>query len=149
MDIEGAGENLVKSFVLQGLVRDVADLYHLTQSDLENLDRMEPKSAAGIIEQIDASRSRELWRLVLGLGILHVGEAAAKALAQSFPSLDDLLAAGTNQLADIGDVEEAMAASIVQWHGDPENQQLVERLRTAGLNFKSSPLSSTSLRGHF
>jgi DNA ligase (NAD+) len=138
MDIEGAGEVLIRQLVERGLVRDVADLYQLGPDEVAGLERMGRKSAANFVDSVTASRKRDLWRLVFGLGILHVGEGVAKALARHFPALDDILTASVDQLTEVPDVGEVIAASLIHWQGDPRNQQLVERLRRAGLNFRSS-----------
>lgn len=138
MDIEGAGEALVRQLVERGLVRDVADLYRLTLDELSGLERMGPRSASNLLAGLATSRSRDLWRLVFGLGILHVGAGVAKALARRFASLDDILAASVDQLTAIDAVGEVIAGSLVRWHGDPRHRALIERLRKAGLNFQSA-----------
>ena len=138
MDIEGGGEVLVRQLVQTGLVRDVADLYSLNLADLAALERMGEKSARNFLDGVAASKHRDLWRLLFGLGILHVGAGVAKALGRSFPALDDLFAASVDQLTACEDVGEVIAQSVVQWHGDPRNRKLTERLRQAGLNFKSA-----------
>jgi DNA ligase (NAD+) len=137
MDIEGGGEVLVRQLVKSGLVREVADLYSLKLSDLAELERMGEKSAQNFLDGIEASKQREMWRLLYGLGILHVGAGVAKALARGFATLDDALSAGVAQLLECEDIGDVIAQSIVQWHGDDRNRKLVERLRQAGLNFKS------------
>ncbi|MBU6401607.1 MAG: NAD-dependent DNA ligase LigA, partial [Verrucomicrobia bacterium] len=138
LDIEGGGEVLIAQLVRSGLVRDVADLYRLKLAEVAALERMGEKSAQNFLEAIAASKQHDLWRLLFGLGILHVGAGVAKSLGRSFASLDDLLAAGVDQLTEIEDVGGVIAQSIVQWHGDPRHQKLIERLRQAGLNFKSA-----------
>jgi DNA ligase (NAD+) len=137
MDIEGGGEVLVRQLVQAGLVSDVADLYKLKLSEVAGLERMGEKSARNFFEGIAASKQRDLWRLLFGLGILHVGAGVAKALGRGFATLDDIFAASVDQLTDCEDVGEVIAQSVVQWHGDPRNRRLVERLRAAGLNFNS------------
>ena len=138
MDIEGGGEALVAQLVQRGLVRDVADLYRLTQAELLQLDRMGEKSAQNFLAAIEASKSRDLWRLIYGLGILHVGTGVAKALARRFRHLDELLHVSVEQLTEVEDIGGVIAQSVVQWFGDARNRQLIERLRKAGLNFESS-----------
>jgi DNA ligase (NAD+) len=138
MDIEGGGEVLVRQLVQSGLVRDVADLYSLKLSDVAGLERMGEKSARNFLEGVEASKQRDLWRLLFGLGILHVGAGVAKALGRGFATLDDIFAAGVDQLTECEDVGEVIAQSVVQWHGDPRNRKLIERLRQAGLNVKSA-----------
>ncbi|HOX56101.1 MAG TPA: NAD-dependent DNA ligase LigA [Candidatus Paceibacterota bacterium] len=137
MDIEGGGEVLVRQLVQTGLVRDAADLYLLKLAEVAGLERMGEKSARNFLDGIAASKQRDLWRLLFGLGILHVGAGVAKALGRGFASLDDVLAAGVEQLTECEDVGEVIAQSVVQWHGEARNRQLIERLRKAGLNFNS------------
>ncbi len=137
MDIEGGGEVLVRQLVAAKLVHDVADLYHLTLTQVAGLERMGEKSARNFLEGVEASKHREMWRLVYGLGILHVGAGVAKALGRGFAAVDELFAASLQQLTRCEDVGEVIANSVVQWYGVPGNRELVEKLRRAGLNFKS------------
>jgi len=137
MDIEGGGEVLVRQLVSQGLVRDVADLYSLKLHEVSGLERMGEKSAKNFLDGVEASRARDAWRVLYGLGILHVGAGVAKALGRGFASLDEVFAASVDQLTSCEDVGEVIANSILQWHGDPRNRKLLERLRRAGLNFAS------------
>jgi len=138
MDIEGGGEVLVRQLVQSGLVRDVADLYSLKLNEVAGLERMAEKSAQNFLDGVQASKQRDLWRLLYGLGILHVGAGVAKALGRCFATLDDVFAASLDHLTECEDVGEVIAQSIVQWHGDQRNRGLLERLRKAGLNFKSA-----------
>jgi DNA ligase (NAD+) len=138
MDIEGGGEVLVRQLVSAGLVRDVADLYSLKLGEVTSLERMGERSARNFLEGVEASKKRDLWRLLYGLGILHVGAGVSKALARCFPTLEDVLAAPVDELTACEDVGEVIAHSIVQWHGDPRNREFVARLRKAGLNDKSA-----------
>jgi DNA ligase (NAD+) len=138
MDIEGGGEVLVRQLVQTSLVRDVAELYSLKLSDVAGLERMGEKSARNLLDGIEASKQRDMWRVLYGLGILHVGAGVAKALGRGFATLDDVFAASVDQLTECEDVGEVIAQSVVQWHGDPRNRRLIEGLRKAGLNFKSA-----------
>jgi DNA ligase (NAD+) len=137
MDIEGGGEVLVRQLVQSGLVRDVADLYSLKLAEVAGLERMGEKSARNFLDGVAASRQRDLWRVLFGLGILHVGAGVAKALGRGFATLDDVFGASVEQLTDCEDVGEVIAQSVVQWHGDARNRKLIERLRKADLNFNS------------
>ena len=137
MDIEGGGEVLVKQLVGSGLVRDVADLYSLKLSDVAGLERMGEKSAQNFLDGVEASKGRDMWRILYGLGILHVGAGVAKALGRGFGTLDEVFATSVDQLTECEDVGEIIASSVVQWHGDERNRKLIERLRKAGVNFKS------------
>lgn len=146
MDIEGGGEVLVRQLVQQGLVRDVADLYSLKLDELAGLERMGEKSAKNFLDGVAASKGRDLWRVLYGLGILHVGAGVAKALGRCFSSLDDFFAASVDHLTECQDVGEVIAKSVVQWHGDDRNRKLIERLRKAGVNFSSELYQPTSAR---
>jgi DNA ligase (NAD+) len=137
MDIEGGGEALVSQLVETKLVSNVADLYSLTLDQLLGLERMGKKSAQNFLEAVQESRTRDLWRLIFGLGILHVGAGVAKALGRSFPSLDEIARSTEEELTRIEDVGDVIAKSLIQWFGNELNQRLIERLRAAGLNFQS------------
>jgi len=137
MDIEGGGEVLVRQLVTAGLVKDVADLYSLSLEPVANLERMGEKSARNFLEGIEQSKKRDMWRVLYGLGILHVGAGVAKALGRCFASLDDVFGAGFNQLLECEDVGEVIAQSIIQWHGDSRNRRLLEGLRKTDVNFQS------------
>ncbi len=149
MDIEGGGEVLVRQLVSQGLVRDAADLYTLTLEQLTGLERMGEKSAKNFLAGVAASKSRDLWRLIFGLGILHVGASVAKALGRSFATLDEVFAAKVPELTSVEDIGEVIALSLVQWHGDPRNRQLIERLRKSELNFQSALYQPAAALGPF
>jgi DNA ligase (NAD+) len=137
MDIEGGGEALAALLVKSNLVRDVADLYELKLEAVVALERMGEKSAKNFLDALAASKARDLWRLLFGLGILHVGAGVAKSLARHFPTLDDIFAASAEQLTEAEDIGEVIAQGLVHWHSDARNRKLIERLRAAGLNFKS------------
>src|SRR5207248_3361698 len=109
---------LSRQLVKSGLVRDVADLYSLKLSDVANLERMGEKSAQNFLDGVEASKKRDVWRVLYGLGILHVGAGVAKALGRGFATLDDVFSAGAAQLTECEDIGEVIARSIVQWHGD-------------------------------
>jgi DNA ligase (NAD+) len=137
MDIEGGGEVLVRQLVEAGVAHDVADLYRLTLEQVAGLERMGEKSARNFLDGIEASKRQDLWRLIFGLGILHVGSGVAKALAKHYPTLDDLARATLAELTQADDVGEVIAQSVEQWFRQPRNQELIEKLRRAGLNFRS------------
>jgi len=149
MDIEGGGEVLVAQLVKVGLVRDVAELYTLKTAEVANLERMGEKSAKNFIDAIAASKTRDAWRLLYGLGIMHVGTGVAKSLCKHFPTLDDIFAVSAEQLIEAEDIGEIIAQSIVHWWGDSVNRKLFERLRKAGLNFKSEIYNAAAASGPF
>lgn len=137
MDIEGGGEVLARQLVAAGLAKDVAAIYSLTLPQVAGLERMGEKSAQNFLDAVEASKSRELWRLLHGLGILHVGSGVAKALARQFPSLDAIAQASVEDLEAIDEVGEVIAHSVRQWFDLPQNRALIDKLRQAGLKFDS------------
>ena len=137
MDIDGMGESLVEQLVEAKLAKDPADLYQLTLEQLSGLERMAEKSAQNVLDGIEASKKADLWRLIFGLGILHVGAGAARALAGHFGSLEKLEKATEEELCRVRDIGEVVAKSIVTWFGQEENRELLRRLREAGVNMKA------------
>jgi DNA ligase (NAD+) len=133
MRIEGLGVALAEQLLDRKLVKDVADLYALTVDDIASLDRMAEKSAANVLAQINESKTRDLWHLIYGLGIRHVGERTAGILARHFGSLDRLSQASVDELDDIHEIGLTMAQSIHDWFADPGNSELCERLTRAGV----------------
>jgi DNA ligase (NAD+) len=136
------------------LVRDFADLYALRFEDLAPIfapkgKKGESLGAKNLLAAIEASRSRELRRLLFGLGIRFVGERAAMLLARHFRSLDSLEAASVEAIDDIYEIGPAVAESVHAWFRDPANQRLVERLKQAGLRVEEgeAPAGSLSLQG--
>ena len=133
MNIDGLGESLVDQLVDRGLVRDVADLYSLTAEQLEALDRMGARSATKLVDQLAASTRNEFWRVIFGLGIRHVGERGAAALASAFGSVEALMAADLAAMQAVRDVGPVVAASVRAFLDEPRNAALIDRLRAAGL----------------
>ena len=136
MNIEGLGESLIAQVIAAGLVHDYADVYALTAEKLESLERMGKKSAAKVMAQVEKSRSNEMWRLIYGLGIRHVGERASQVLARAFGSMDALCAATTERLQGTPEVGPVLADSVRSWLDEPRNRQLIDRLRAAGVNME-------------
>jgi DNA ligase (NAD+) len=161
MNIEGLGEALVDRIVGDGLVRDFADLYRSIDeptlaslkftavvrrkvTDAEGVvsyeDRSEDrrfgeKSARALLDEIERSRRNEVWRLIFGLGIRHVGERGAQALAEAFGTMDVLAEADVERLQAVPDIGPVVAASVRHFFEAAETRALLERLRSAGLSF--------------
>src|SRR6185503_16584014 len=133
MRVEGLGSALAEQLIEKKLVKDVADLYSLTLDDLVSLERMAKKSATNVLNQIEASKSRDLSSLVYGLGIRHVGERTAGILAREFGSLEKLAQATVEELDAVHEIGLTMAESIHDWFVDPGNARLCERLHDAGV----------------
>jgi DNA ligase (NAD+) len=138
MKIDGLGYRLVEQLVEKALVRDVSGLYSLSQQQLEELERVGAKSAENLLREIDASRSLDFWRVLFGLGIRHVGERTAQVLATHFKSIERLEAATQEELEQVHEVGPKLAESVYQFFRQPENRELLEKLRHAGLPMQSS-----------
>lgn len=138
MNIDGLGPETVDMFYRLKLIKDAADLYHLTVDDIKDLDRMGQKSAENIVNGIAASRSVPFERVLFALGIRFVGETVAKKIARSFKSIDEVEQASLETLMSIDEIGEKIAQSIVSYFGNPLNRNLVERLKEAGLQFSRS-----------
>ncbi len=135
MDIEGLGEAMVEQLVGQGLVRTVPEIYALTAGQLLTLERMGEKSAANLLAGIGASKEQPVWRLIHGLGILHVGSTGARALAVHFGTLEKLQAAALDDIRRVPDIGEVVGLSVFEFLQSPANAENLEKLRAAGLNF--------------
>ncbi len=134
MDIDGLGSKLSVQLVESGLVRRISDIYSLTKAQLLQLEGFGNKKTDNLIEAIAASKSRDLSRLIFGLGIRHVGKTTAELIVQQFPSLDSLAAAEEDQLLEIDGIGSTIATSICSWFAVEENMRLVAQLERAGVN---------------
>ena len=138
MDIEGLGEVIVHELLARGLVKDVADLYRLRFEDLKPVfapkaKKEESLGATALLAGIEKSRQRELRRLLFALGIRHVGDRAAALLARHFGNLDRLAEASVEEIDDIYEIGPTVAQSVHDWFHTPSNQQLLARLKEAGV----------------
>jgi DNA ligase (NAD+) len=160
MNIEGLGESLIKQLIESRLVRDYADVYHLKTEQIANLTstsirgdgksierRVGEKNAAKVISEIDRSKNNELWRLLYGLGIRHIGERGAQVLARAFGSVDALVAASLDQLQSTNEIGPVLAESLRSWFDEPRNQALLGRLRDAGLRMEVPESERTADEG--
>jgi DNA ligase (NAD+) len=136
LDIDALGEKRIAQLVAEGMVSSVADLYELDWDRVEKLERMGALSASNLRASIEASRSRPLSRLLVGLNIRHLGPAGAEALAAAFGDLDRIMGSSVEALAAAEGVGEVIAESVHAWFADPTHRELTERLRAAGLNFR-------------
>jgi DNA ligase (NAD+) len=136
MNVDGLGDALVDQLVDKKMVRDVADLYSLTQEQLANLERMGDKSAANLMEEIENSKKAELARVIFAIGIRFVGERTAQFLADHFGSLDKLAKAGAEELTEVEEVGPRIAESIAAFFAEKRNREVVNKLRKAGLQFE-------------
>jgi DNA ligase (NAD+) len=144
MDISGLGESVVAQLVDVRLVSDVADLYALNELLLARLERVGTKSIDNYLKAIETSKQQDPWRLVFGLGILHVGAGGARKLLEHFGGIDAVAKASVEELMQCPDIGEIVAVSIHAWFRDELNIQLLERLRTSGLNFVQKAVEAAS-----
>ncbi len=133
MNIDGMGPAIVKLLISNGLIRDVADIYSLTASDVENLDRMGKKSAENLIAAIERSKAAGLDRLIYALGIRQVGEKAAKSLAEAFPDIELLFGITEEQISAIYDFGDISARYIVNFFAHPQTRTLIDELKSRGV----------------
>lgn len=133
MDIEGLGYMTVMQLLERGLVKDPGDIYRLTAEDLAGLEGFAEKSIANLLEAIERSKDRPLWRLLVALNIRHVGAHVAQVLARAFGSIDALAAASVEEIDAVPGIGPAIARSVFEWFQDPANRALIEKLRAAGV----------------
>lgn len=142
MNIDGCGPSVINALLDAGLVRDAADLYSLRKDDLLKLERMGEKSADNLLAALAESKKNELDKLLFALGIRHVGANVARILATEFGSMEKLQQAQPEELAQIRDIGDKIAESVVTWLNVPANIDLVERLAAAGLTMTFTPPAS-------
>ncbi|WP_438312860.1 NAD-dependent DNA ligase LigA [Sporosarcina sp. FA9] len=134
MNIEGIGERVVDQLYEAHLVHDVSDLYTLTREQLIELDRMGEKSVSNLLTAIEASKQNSLEKMLFGLGIRHVGEKAARILAEEFGTLTQLMQADTEKLTSIHEIGDKVATSITTYFGNEDVLKVVGKLEMHGLN---------------
>ena len=149
MRIEGLGEVLAEQLISENLVKDVGDLYSLTLDQVAGLERMAKKSATNLLEQIEASKNRELTNLVYALGLRHVGDRTAGILAHEAGSLERLAQMSVEDLDAIPEIGLTVAESVRDWFDDEGNRVLCDRLRAAGVKTESKRTSSGTLDERF
>ena len=136
MNIDGLGTETVDLFYRLGLIRDIADLYTLQESDIASLDRLGDKSARNIVEAVAASREVPFERVLFALGIRFVGETVAKKLAYAFRSIDRLAEATIEELTAVDEIGTRIANSVHDYFAHPDTTTLIEKLRTAGVQME-------------
>lgn len=144
MDIEGLGDKLVEQLVDANMITTPADLFHLQATDLITLERMAPKSANKLLEALEKSKQTTLPRFIYALGIQEVGESTARSLAVHFSELDGLLDANRETLVTIPDVGPIVADKIATFFSQPENIEVISRLRQSGVKWDPLPKAAES-----
>jgi len=148
MDIEGLGEKLIERLVDTGLIKDIADIFYLTPFDLAQLGSgIGQRTIAKLLSEIEEAKKRPLHKLITGLGIPMVGTKTAKILAENFDSLEELSNATIERLKKIEGIGEEVARSIVEYFRNPKTNEIIEKLKKAGVNMKSEIKKLNILKG--
>ena len=143
LNIDSIGSEMAKTLYKQGLVKDISDLYALKTEDLLKLERMGEKSAQNIIDGIQQSKNVPFERVLFGMGIRHIGETVAKKLAQALGNIDTLMHADKETLLGIDEIGDVIAESLISYFSEPDHQNLVEKLKAAGLQMESVAKTQT------
>jgi DNA ligase (NAD+) len=142
MDIEGLGGQTVKTLLERGLIRDEGDIFYLQRESLLELDKFAEKKADNLLAGIEQARTRPLPQLLASLGIDGVGSTVAEALAAHFGSLDALAAATPEQIQEVGGIGTVIARNVTEWFADAHHQQVIEKMRAAGVNMAMQPVEA-------
>jgi len=137
MDIEGLGASIVDALIERKLIRSPADIYYLTFDEMKSLWQKGELNAKKLLSAIEESKQRDISRLIYALGIRQVGAKTGKMLASHFGSMNALMAASLEELIEVSDVGEVTAGNIFRWFRQSQSVELMEKLRQAGVNFKS------------
>jgi len=144
MNIDGVGPALVDQLLGNNLIEDYADLYFLKEEHLVDLERMGEKSAQNVIEAVEKSKEREFMRVIYALGIRHVGIGAARILVKHYSSIEELMQLEHDELVEIDEIGPVIADSIIGFFDEVHNQDLISRLRQAGIRLKKEDSEENS-----
>ena len=142
MDIDGFGSAIVDALIAKGYLKSAADIYYLTLEEMSSLWQKGSVAATKLLTAIENSKQQDLSRLIYALGIRQVGSKTGKVLAGAFGTMDALMGASVEQLKEIPDVGEVTAAFITDWFAQPQSQEMIGRLRDAGVNFENKRVVS-------
>ena len=134
MDIEHLGYMTVMRLLEKGLIEDPADIYDLNPEKLMQIPGFKDKAITNVLDQVEASKDRPIWRLLVGLNIRHVGGHVAQVLARGFGSIDAIAAATADAIDDVPEIGPEIAASVQTWFDEDENRALIEKLRAVAKN---------------
>lgn len=146
MDISGLGENIIEEFISRGLIKNITDIYDLTFDEIASLKKNGKKFAQNLVDAIEESKNKELYRLINALGIRHVGVKLAKSLAKWYKSMDNLMNASVESLALKEDVGLITAQSIYDFFKEEQTIDLINRLKSHNLNMNYKEEQSTDNR---
>ncbi|MBQ7985684.1 MAG: NAD-dependent DNA ligase LigA, partial [Clostridia bacterium] len=136
MDIDGLGPAIIEQLLERDMIKNAADLYYIQAQDVMTMDKMGKKSAENLINAIEKSKENTLSKLITALGIRIVGEKASKLIAKYAKNMDTLISLTKEELTTIDEIGDAMAQSVVDYFSEPQNLELIEKLRAAGVNFE-------------
>lgn len=142
MNIKGLGDSIIEELLNRNLISNIADIYNLKLEDIASLKKNGQKFAQNLLEAINESKSNELYRLINGLGIRHIGAKAAKQLAKKYKNMENLQNASLESLINIDDMGEIMAESVFEFFGQDQSKDLIQKLKDAGLNMNSEEASN-------
>ena len=146
MDIEGLGIKQTTILLEKGLIRQVADLYTLNKDDLLELERFGETSVANLLSAIEASKERPFARVLVAVGIQHVGSEVAELLARHFPNIDALMNASQEDLEAVQSIGPKIAEAVVAYFSNESNRAVIEKLRAVGVTMESEQARSRSSR---
>ena len=151
MDIEGLGTSIIEIFLQKGFIKDIADLYKLIEhkEELIKLERFGEKSINNIINSIEESKKKPFEKVLFAIGIRHIGEKSAKIIAKHFNSIDKLSTASAEDISSVHEIGPKIAESIVNFFKDEKSKILIEKLKKAGINFKSEKVNEENLNPNF
>ena len=146
MNIDGLGENIIDQLMDKKLISNIADIYNLTFEDIASLKKNGTKFATNLVNAIENSKQNDLYRLITALGIMHIGGKASKVLAKKFKNIDNLANASLEELSEIDDIGPIMAQSIVDFFAQEQTKDLIEKLKSAGVNTEAKDTEETDNR---
>ena len=146
MDIEGLGENLVEQFIEKGFIQNIADIYTLTFDDIASLKKNGTKFATNLVNAITESKTRPFYKLITALGIRHIGSKTAKTITKHFNTIDKLMNASIEELANLEDVGQIMAQSIYEFFKQDQTIDLIQKLRNANVNMEEEQTGTNDQR---
>ena len=137
MAIDGLGIETIELLYKNNLINNIADLYDLKKEQLLQLERIAEKSAENILKSIEESKNIEFYRVLFAIGIRFVGETTAKRIVESLQNIDKIMTSTEDELLQVNEVGEKIAQSIIHYFSNPKNQEIIKRLRSAGLQFEA------------
>ncbi|GGI42310.1 NAD-dependent DNA ligase LigA [Mammaliicoccus stepanovicii] len=148
MNIDGLGEKIIEQLYQHKKIKDVADLYYLTESDLLPLERMGEKKVDNLLKAIEASKSKSLEHLLFGLGVRHLGTKASRVISEYYETIDNLFEATIEDLTLIADVGHKMAQSLVTYMENEDIKVLINKLKEKNVNMTYKGVKQSEIQGH-